>query len=456
MKVKALVYLALLFFGISYTQNIYRTACYGNIARLDSLLASTDINTQDQRGRSLLHWAVGCDKTEVFEHLVKQGIAVNLEDKEGATPLYMTVRFQNITLFNRLVELLKGPQWKKKYGGLLFEKAILNRDLKFVQLLVQNGVALDVTNKRGSTPLEIAMRIGADSITQWLKGHGANMALVRNFTAKGHYLGEEPPGKQAKVFAPNFISTEEYEFGSVFNKSGTEFYYGVDLGGRNVIRYSKLKDDLWSKPVTILSHEKYGYNDPFLSPDENRLYFISNQAFDGKGEAKDIDIWYIEKDGEGWSKPINAGPNINSNQEEYYISFTKSGTMYFASNKNQSHHDIYYSKFMDGSFEEAVKLSDAINTEAYEADVFVSPDENYLIFCAQREEGLGRGDLYISFKQDDGSWSPSVNMGEQVNTEGHELCPFVTADEKYLFFTSKQDIYWVSTSIIQDLRDQKK
>jgi hypothetical protein len=432
-------------------QNIYRTACQGKMARLDSLLATTDINTQDNRGRSLLHWAVGCNKEDIFEHLIAKGIATNLVDNEGVTPLYMAVRFQNMAFFDRLLALQSSSAWKTQQGGQFFEKAILNRDLNFVQKLTEVGIPLDVTNAKGSTPLEIALRIEADSIVNWLKNKGANPDLVRSFRTEGPYLGQKPPGTEAKIFAPNVISTEEYEFGSVFNKKGTEFYYGVDLGGRNVIRYAKLEGNVWSKPKTLLSHSNYGYNDPFLSPDENRLYFISNQALDGEGEPKDIDIWYVERQGEGWSEPINAGSTINSKSEEYYISFTKNGTMYFASDKNQSHHDIYSSKFVNGQFQEAVKLGGTINTEAYEADVFVDPDEEYLIFCAQRNEGLGRGDLYISFKKADGSWSQSVNMGPKVNTEGHELCPFVTNDGKYLFFTSKQDIYWIGTAILETL-----
>ncbi len=274
-------------------------------------------------------------------------------------------------------------------------------------------------------------------------------------TSSNKYMGQEPPTDKRKVFAPNFISTEEYEFGSVFNKAGDEFYYGVDTGHGNEIRFSHLVSGEWTTPKTILVHEKYGYNDPFLSPDEQRLYFISNQAMDGQGNAKDIDIWYVERQGDGWSTPINAGPNINSEKEEYYISFTNSGTMYFSTDKNQSHHDIYYSTFENGAFQEAVKLSGAINTEHYEADVFVDPNEQYLIFCAQRPEGMGRGDLYISFKQEDGSWSPSANMGDAINTSGHELCPFVTADGKYLFYTSNQDIYWAPSTLFMSLANQK-
>ena len=270
------------------------------------------------------------------------------------------------------------------------------------------------------------------------------------------YLGQAPPSLTPEVFAPGLISkSDEYEFGSVFNKDITAFFYGVDINGKAEIRYSALKDNKWSTPKTILSHEVYGYNDPFLSPDEKRLYFISQKALEGSGAKKDYDIWYVEKQENTWSAPINAGPNINSDRDEYYISFTEDGTMYFSSNKVTSKEaensfDIYFSKSKDGAFQPATKLGPSINTSHYEADVFIAPDESYIIFCATRPEGLGRGDLYISFKKEDGSWTKSINMGDKINTKGHELCPFVSMDGKYFFYTSNQDIYWVSTEVFTD------
>ncbi|MEM6806909.1 MAG: hypothetical protein AAF696_36245 [Bacteroidota bacterium] len=268
------------------------------------------------------------------------------------------------------------------------------------------------------------------------------------------YLQQKAPTTTPEVFAPNLISTEtEYEFGSVFNKEGTAFYYVVNVNGKEEIRYAKLEGDQWSAPKTILSHERYGYNDPFLSPDEDRLYFISRRAIDGQGDLKDYDIWYVEKTDEGWSSPINAGSNINTDGEEYYISFNKEGTMYFSSNRRDMDFDIYTSRFVDGEFQEANPLDSSVNTSHYEADVFVDPNESYLIFCANRPDGLGQGDLYISFKNEDGSWTPSKNMGQPINTEHHELCPFVSQDGKYLFYTSNKNIYWVDTKIIEELRE---
>jgi len=225
------------------------------------------------------------------------------------------------------------------------------------------------------------------------------------------------------------------------------------VNGKEEIRYSKLVDNHWNDPKTILKHERYGFNDPFLSPDEKRLYFISQRTLDGRDKKDDYDIWYVEKVIDGWSKPINVGPNINSQEDEYYISFTHDGTMYFSSKKNGSSFDIYTSKFVNGSFQKSILLSDSINTNNYEADVFIDPDESYIIFCANRPDGLGRGDLYISFKNPNGTWTKSKNMGQLINSENHELCPFVSKDGKYFFYTSNQDIYWVDAKIIESLRD---
>lgn len=280
------------------------------------------------------------------------------------------------------------------------------------------------------------------------------IGCARKFDENIKYLKQNTPLAKPKVFAPNVISTEdEYEFGAVFNTAATEFFYGVDIGGRSEIRYSKLQGDTWSDPEIILAHESYGYNDPFLSPEENRLYFISNMALDELGEAKDYDIWYVKREGDSWSEPINAGVNINSNLHEYYMSFTNDGTMYFSSNKRGDNFDIYASKIVNGEFQEAIRLSDSINTSHYEADVFIDPDESFMIFCANRPGGLGRGDLYISFKNADGTWSKSKNMGRQINSANHELCPFVSKDGKYFFYTSDKDIYWVSAEVIEDFRD---
>ena len=277
------------------------------------------------------------------------------------------------------------------------------------------------------------------------------------------YLNQEPPGLIPKVFAPDIISTSnEYEFGSVFSKKADKFYYAVrlDKDWKAEIRYTELQNGKWTKPKRIELNDKYSYNDPYISPDENKLYFISNRALNGHGDVKDIDLWYIRKTDKGWSEPISAGEAINSGKDEFYISLSNTGTIYFASNihtsdENRWDFDIYYSKPEDGDFQVPVNMGDSINTKYFECDAFVSPDETYIIFCSARPGGYGQGDLYISFKNNENRWTKAKNMGKIINTETHGFCPFVTKDGKYLFYTSNEDIYWIDAKIIDNLRKKQ-
>jgi len=273
-------------------------------------------------------------------------------------------------------------------------------------------------------------------------------------TADHTYIDQITPSSKPQLFAKDFITKDSIsEFGSVFNKAGNEFYFAIDSANRASIRHTKYLNGKWTTPTVVLSDPQYSFNDPFLSNDESRLYYISDKPRNEQDTIKDYDIWYSQREGEAWSEPINAGMTINTDAEEYYISFADNGAMYFASNKGKSDNtqrdfDIYRSEFQKGAFATPTRLSDAINTAAYEADVFIAPDESYIIYCAVRKTGLGRGDLHISFKDENDNWTEAVNMGPSINSKGHELCPFVTKDGKYLFYTSNQDIYWVSTAIL--------
>lgn len=440
-------------------QNIHRTACQGNLARLDSMLVSTEINIKDYRGRSLLHWAVACEKKEIFDYLLRKGIDLNGEDQQRRTPLHLAVQLDRKKYLDTIVQLQPNKDWTSKYGASLLELAVLNGNQVMLEALISRGVNVNSTNTRGSSALEISQRLGNKTISDLLLSLGADKDLVRTIKVEGKYMGQEEPGTKPRLFAPNFISTEEQEFGSVFNTAGTEFYFGVDVNGKSEIRYSAMEGNQWTIPITLFSHDRYGYNDPFLSNDEKRLYFISKRALDGKGALKDVDIWYAEKTTDGWSEPINAGMNINTKGNEYYISFTQDGTMFFSSNGHgaiegqEKDFDIFFSQSIDGKFQKPLALGEAVNTPSYEGDVFVAPDESYLIFCSERDNGFGRGDLYVSFKDTNDQWTKAVNMGSEINTLHYEYCPFVTKDGKYLLYTSNQDIYWVSTEVLKRIKD---
>lgn len=272
------------------------------------------------------------------------------------------------------------------------------------------------------------------------------------------YFHQTPPQQVPEIFAPGEISLPDRgEFASVFSADGTELIFGVSDGKKTEVRSTRWNGNTWTEPRAIVSHERYSYMDAFLSPDETQLYYISNQPLDGTGEPKDPDLWFSVRTEDGWGPPQHAGPVLNSGKGEYYVSFTDQGTLYFTTNRaaaegNEINFDIHAAPKVDGEYQQPVRLGDSVNSPGYDGDVFVAPDESYLIFSSGRPDGLGEGDLYVSFRTANGEWTEANNMGPTINTEGQDYCPFVTRDGRYLFYSRNRDIYWVDASIIDTYR----
>lgn len=310
-----------------------------------------------------------------------------------------------------------------------------------------------------------------------------NKVKTKNNTVlTGKYFGQEKPDIESKIFAPDIISTGKYELNAVYSPDYSEFYYSIRvLSGQIVILHMKYIDNKWSEPEVVSFSGKYSDADPFITYDNKWLYFVSTRPVDDSKEPKgDYDIWRTKRleDG-GWGEPEHLDSTINSNFSDVYPTLTKDGNLYFSSGRDNASYsrDIFCSKWNGESFERAERLKGVINDNR-EGDIFVSPNEDYLIVSR-------KGGLEISFRNKE-NWSAPINLGEQVNLTGHEYCPMISPDGKFLFFTSEKDnfkpfsdskmslidienhydslllkpinglgnIYWISTKIIDNLRKE--
>jgi len=272
-------------------------------------------------------------------------------------------------------------------------------------------------------------------------------------TLSGPYLGQKPPGMKPEIFAPGIISTEKSELNAVFSPKENEFYYAIHTPeDKYIIMYTKQVDNIWTQPEIISFSGKYTDVDMAFSPNGNQLYFCSKRPVPGNS-APEYNIWICERlQNNNWSEPIKMGTPINTSESETYPTFTNDGTMYFSSSRTggKGSKDIYYSKYINGKFTEAINLGDSINTQYGEGDTYVAPDESYLIItCWGRPEGKG---LDISFKKEDGTWTRKTNMEKVLQRNIIGGCPYVSPNGKYFFYTYKGDIYWVDAKIIEDLR----
>ena len=268
------------------------------------------------------------------------------------------------------------------------------------------------------------------------------------------YFGQIPPGKSPDVFAPGFVSTEAFEFCGTFSMDGKEYFFTRRPSyhsSENRIYYTRLQNNEWTKPELAPFAENTFEFEPVMSPTENKLFFYSERIGE-RDNRYDGDLWYSEKTELDWSEARYFLSPVN---KEWCMSVSpsRSGTLYFSS-QYDGKRGIFKSGEGDGEFPEVEYLSGEINSDFY-SHPFIAPDESYILMDGQ-PTGRGKPELFISFKQKDGSWSAPKNMGPSINTTKTEFGASVSPDGKYLFFHRRidgnGDIYWVSSKIIEELR----
>ena len=121
------------------------------------------------------------------------------------------------------------------------------------------------------------------------------------------------------LFAPGVISTGEYESHAAFSPDGGTIYFlknTADFGHWTIVS-SQLRNGSWTAPEVVPFSGRYSDADPFVTPDGSKLYFISTRPVDGKPK-EDLDIWIVERKGDGWGEPRNLGAPINSPGAEWF------------------------------------------------------------------------------------------------------------------------------------------
>ena len=250
--------------------------------------------------------------------------------------------------------------------------------------------------------------------------------------------------------------------------------------------------------ITVNSKSDESY--PVISPDGKRLYF-TREGHKGnleyKYDRRDQDIWYSEKTaGGGWSEaknlghPVNEGyssminvPNINSliiwgspkgyigvkmsqktpngwsKPADFYQLKVKKGLRsdnVFVGNDLKTvlvsqKRDIFVTfKQADGTWSEPKNLGKTINTEFNEIAACLAPDNRTLYFTSDGHPGFGESDLYMSRRLDDSwqKWSEPINLGPSINTDKNESGFYLPASGQEAFFhrnsrRQKREIYKV-------------
>lgn len=312
-------------------------------------------------------------------------------------------------------------------GIKLFEKFIaMLKNLNDKSLTVQR-VVIEGGNHQTAVPMTVVR-----SVT-WLSDLIREDEFPR---LEDPFFAQKPPASIPEIFDPRIVTIEHGELGAVFSPDVKEFYFrrydeGLENDALAAIQY---KDNLWTETFVVPRGE--------ISPDGKVLY---------KGNE------YREQTPSGWSAIKSLGAPFDSIPIMRLTASSK-GTYYF---DDVSHFNdkppivhIRYSRLIDGIHEKPRTLDFDTGT-TLKFHPFIAPDESYLIFDSKPENGTA--DIYISFRQKDGSWGAAINLGDIINTERSEVYGSVTPDGKYFFFrrtlsNGKKNTMWVDTGFIEALR----
>jgi Tol biopolymer transport system component len=275
--------------------------------------------------------------------------------------------------------------------------------------------------------------------------------------SQNRFLGEITPGDSAVLFAPDKLNHPEgYHSALIISKDLKEVYFSPMTRNGEIQKMINFSKSTVSEKVSF--PELSDADDPFLSPDNKRLYFLSFQPL--KSDAVERErIWYAEiKDGK-LLKPTVVDKTVHKHPTHWQFSVAANYNLYFTSEiKGDENQDIYLSRYSGGKYQEPEKLPKEINTEYRELCPYISPAEDYIIFT-RIGKGTQKADLYISYKKNE-TWTKAERLTNSINSKENDLCPVVLPEGNYLFFISTRKgvskIYWVNTGFIKNRFLQKE
>jgi len=179
---------------------------------------------------------------------------------------------------------------------------------------------------------------------------------------------------------------------------------------------------------------------PVMPVDQGSILFTRRI---GHENTDDEDIFIIEKDEEGnWKKPESVSENINTVYNEGTCSISADGRMLIFTScygrETMGSCDLYVSYKSGDEWSVPENLGGMINSGAWESQPSLGADGRTLYFISDRRTGgIGSRDIWVSYMNDDNTWTKAKNLGEPINTELDEVSPFIHPNGSTLYFSSR-------------------
>ena len=206
---------------------------------------------------------------------------------------------------------------------------------------------------------------------------------------------------------PAPISTKANEAACVLDQKGSTMYFTRCSVGKNKelkcqIYETTKRGQVWDEPVLLpFNNESFDYAHPALSRDEKIMIFTSNLKDSLHPGYGGTDLYYVTWDAKAkkWSdKPINMGPDINTEGNESFPFLHDDGTLYFASDgwPGMGGLDIFKAEKLgnDNKWGKVENMKYPINSAADDFSIIFEGERERGYLTSNRPGGKGLDDIY--------------------------------------------------------------
>lgn len=193
------------------------------------------------------------------------------------------------------------------------------------------------------------------------------------------------------------LKVDNYLYPTSISHDGKDLYLYSAVGYDGIIYKTRYENGKWSPVEKLNDHinTKYWESHATISHDNKKLYFTSNR----KGTYGGLDIYVSERDSSGrWGVARNLGPTVNTpyNEESPFLSIDDN-TLYFSSRGHygMGGYDYFYSNLLEnGQWSVPLNVGYPMNTT--DDDVFFRPiNDGYQGYVARyNPHGFGKEDIY--------------------------------------------------------------
>lgn len=207
------------------------------------------------------------------------------------------------------------------------------------------------------------------------------------------------------------------------------------------IQSCKNARELFKTPLYIKKEDlgsvingQYSVSNPVVNGDENIMVFNKAEPFQDA-------LYYTRKVNGKWTTPVNIIPFLGLGFEDknYATSLSSDGReLYIYRPGDNFDGNIYMTRRIDNDrWSNLIRLNDNINTKYWESHATISHNGKKLYFTSNRKGTYGGLDIYVSGRDSTGDWGPATNLGPVINTKYNEETPFLTNDDRTLYFSSR-------------------